>query len=77
MRQFRVIAEIQIVHFIEHYHARLLAWRGDHWALVGVFQFHPADWAAFQDICANEDIEISYEPTARAAVPAEAAAASE
>ena len=77
MCQFRVIAEIQIVNYVEHYHARLLAWRGDHWAVVGVLQLRPAEWAFFQEFCANEDIEIAYEPTARVTLPAEAAAASE
>jgi hypothetical protein len=77
MRQFRVIAEIQIVNFIEHYHARILAWRGDHWAVVGILQLHPAEWAFFLELCANENIEISYEPTARVTLPAEAAAASQ
>jgi hypothetical protein len=59
--RFRVTAEIQIVNFTEHYHARLNAWRGDHWAVVGVFQLHPAEWETFLEICANEDIGITYE----------------
>jgi hypothetical protein len=77
MEQFKLTVEIQIVSFAEHYHARLLSRRGDHWAVVGVFQLHPTEWGAVLEICANENIEIQYEPTARAALPAEAAAASE
>jgi len=63
MQQFRVTAEIQIISRTNHYHARLLSRRGDHWVVVGVFQFHPAEWEVFQEVCAAENIEITYEPT--------------
>jgi hypothetical protein len=62
MTQFKVKAEIQVVRFEEHYHARLLSRRGDHDAVVGVFQLYPAEWEIFQEVCANADIEITYEP---------------
>ena len=70
MQQFRVRAETQIVNFTEHVHAKLLSLRGDHEVVVGVFQLHPGEWAAFQEICANGNIEIIYEPT-RTTVPTE------
>ena len=62
-----MIASTQIVNFSEHYHARMLSRRGDHDVVVGVFQFHPLEWAVFLDVCAASDIEIQYEP---ATVPA-------
>ncbi len=69
MNQFRLIAEEQIVNLEPHFHARLLSRRGDHDAVVGIFQFHPAEWEIFVEVCANENIEITYEP-ARAALSA-------
>lgn len=59
--QFHVIAQIQVVDFEPHVHARLNTWRGDREVVLGVFQFHPLEWEAFQEICAMANIEIKYE----------------
>lgn len=69
MQQFKLKVRIQTVNFEEHYSARLDSKRGDHWTVVGVAVFHPAEWGRVLEICANENIEIEYEPT-RAAVSA-------
>ena len=66
---FRVIVRIRIVNNEQHYDGRILALRGHHAVIVGFVQLHPAEWDEFMGICANENIEITYEPT-RTAVPA-------
>jgi hypothetical protein len=60
---FHVIARTQIVNFEEHVTARWNTWRGGHEVILGVFQFHPAEWEAFLEICANANIEVTYERT--------------
>lgn len=68
MQQFKLIVKIPIVNGIEHYHARMDSWHGDHWTVVGILVLNPAEWAAYMDVCAAADIEITYEQ--RAAVHA-------
>ena len=66
MPTFRVIHSTQAVNGSLHHHARLLSRRGDHWAVCGVLQLHPAEWEWFVLSCEVLSIEVADE------VPAEA-----
>lgn len=59
--QFHVRAQIQIVKFEEHVHVRWNTWHGKDEIVLGVCIFPPAEWEAFQELCAMANIEITYE----------------
>jgi len=45
-----------------HHHVRVLAWRTDSWAVVGILQLQPSEWTAFARMCGEQGIKITDEP---------------
>ena len=43
------------------HHVRVLAYRDDHWAVVGVLSLRDDEWTEFAQLCRGQGIEIRHE----------------